>query len=76
MSDAGGKGGIQAYKGHSQYIRGRKIRIDLPRQQETTEGEAQTELELTPDDQPQENGTTTTPDETATAAATDAAATQ
>lgn len=31
MSDAGGKGGIQAYKGHSQYVRGRKIRIDVPK---------------------------------------------
>mmetsp|Transcript_39484 Transcript_39484/g.51691 ORF Transcript_39484/g.51691 Transcript_39484/m.51691 type:complete len:100 (+) Transcript_39484:1096-1395(+) len=30
MSDARGHGGIQAYKGHSTYIRGKKIRIDVP----------------------------------------------
>ena len=30
MSDARGNGGIQAYKGHSTYQRGRKIRIDIP----------------------------------------------
>lgn len=30
LSDARGNGGIQAYKGHSQYVRGRKIRIDVP----------------------------------------------
>ena len=24
------QGGIQAYEGHSQYIRGRKVRIDVP----------------------------------------------
>ena len=33
MSDARGNGGIQAYKGHSQYMRGRKIRIDVPQSQ-------------------------------------------
>jgi len=30
MSDAQGRGGIQAYKGHSTYLRGKKIRIDVP----------------------------------------------
>ena len=30
MSDARGRGGIQAYGGHSTYIRGKKIRIDVP----------------------------------------------
>lgn len=30
LSDARGNGGIQAYKGHSQYVRGKKIRIDVP----------------------------------------------
>lgn len=29
MSDARSNGGIQAYGGHSQYVRGRKIRIDV-----------------------------------------------
>ena len=45
MSDAR-KGGRQAYRGHSQYLRGRKIRIDIPEPQPveeeldfTTEGE-------------------------------------
>jgi len=28
MSDAQGRGGIQAYKGHSTCLRGKKIRID------------------------------------------------
>ena len=30
MSDARSGGGIQAYQGHSTYLRGRKIRIDIP----------------------------------------------
>ena len=30
MSAARDQDGIQAYKGHSQYMRGRKIRIDVP----------------------------------------------
>ena len=30
MSDARTNGGIQAYAGHSQYVRGRKMRIDVP----------------------------------------------
>ena len=30
MSDARGRGGIQAYGAHSTYIRGKKIRIDVP----------------------------------------------
>jgi len=29
MSDARGRAGIQAYKGHSTYLRGKKIRIDM-----------------------------------------------
>lgn len=45
MSDARGQGGIQAYQGHSTYVRGRKIRIDVPQPEV-----AQPELELTPDD--------------------------
>ena len=45
MSDAR-KGGRQAYRGHSQYLRGRKIRIDIPEPQPVEE-----ELELTPDDE-------------------------
>lgn len=47
MSDARGNGGIQAYKGHSTYVRGRKIRIDIPQTQPE-----QPELELTPDAEP------------------------
>ena len=34
-------GGIQAYEGHSQYVRGRKLRIDIPEPEQ-----AQPELEL------------------------------
>lgn len=30
MSDARANGGIQAYAGHSKYVRGRKMRIDVP----------------------------------------------
>jgi len=30
MSDARARGGIQAYKKHSTYLRGKKIRIDIP----------------------------------------------
>jgi len=30
MSEARSQGGIQAYGGHSQYVRGRKIRVDVP----------------------------------------------
>lgn len=48
MSDARGAGGIQAYKGHSQYVRGKKIRIDVP------QPEAQPELELNDDVTPAE----------------------
>ena len=51
ISDSRGGGGIQVYKGHSQYVRGRKIRIDVPQ----PEGE-QPNLELAPEDAPQENG--------------------
>lgn len=36
MSDARANGGIQAYKGHSTYVRGRKIRIDVPQPPEET----------------------------------------
>jgi len=43
MSDARGRGGIQAYQRHSTYVRGRKIRIDVPHEI------AQPELELTPE---------------------------
>ena len=43
MSDAR-KGGRQAYRGHSQYLRGRKIRIDIPEPQPVKE-----ELDFTPD---------------------------
>ena len=32
MGDAR-RGGIQAYQGHSSYVRGRKIRIDIPEPQ-------------------------------------------
>lgn len=46
LSDASGNEGIQAYKGHSKYVRGRKIRIDLPQPQAA---EGTTELEITPD---------------------------
>lgn len=41
MSDAQGGSGIQAYKGHSTYLRGKKIRIDVPQQEPE-----QPELEL------------------------------
>lgn len=53
MSDARGNGGIQAYKGHSKYVRGRKIRIDVPHE-DVTQGD----LEIT-DDQPTENAAAT-----------------
>ena len=43
MSDAR-KGGRQAYRGHSQYLRGRKIRIDIPEPQPVID-----ELDFTPD---------------------------
>ena len=39
MSDARGQGGIQAYKGHSQYVRGRKIRIDVQKQESADKAE-------------------------------------
>ena len=39
MSDARGAGGIQAYKGHSQYVRGRKIRIDIVKQESSDKPE-------------------------------------
>lgn len=44
LSDARAKGGIQAYKGHSQYVRGRKIRIEVPQVEE--EATPNPELEL------------------------------
>ena len=51
MSSARGNGGIQAYQSHSKYMRGRKIRIDVPKQEVQ-----QQELELT-----DENGETPEP---------------
>ena len=44
-------GGIQAYEGHSQYVRGRKLRIDIPEPEQV-----QPELEL------EENEETAKPD--------------
>ena len=43
MSDAR-RNGIQAYKGHSKYIRGKKIKVDIP------QPEPQQELDLTPEE--------------------------
>ena len=43
MSDAR-RQGIQAYKGHSKYVRGRKIKVDIP------QAEPSQELELTPEE--------------------------
>lgn len=51
MSSARGGGGIQAYQGHSKYVRGRKIRIDVPKQDVT-----QTDLEINNEATPDENG--------------------
>ena len=51
MSSARGGGGIQAYQGHSKYVRGRKIRIDVPKQDVT-----QTDLEINNEGTPDENG--------------------
>lgn len=67
MSDARGRGGIQAYKGHSQYVRGRKIRIDIPKQDVTQE-----ELEIA--DTPVENGVAGENGEAAAAATPEAPA--
>lgn len=43
MSDAR-RHGIQAYKGHSKYVRGKKIKIDIP------QPEPSQELDLTPEE--------------------------
>ena len=43
MSDAR-RHGIQAYKGHSKYVRGKKIKIDIP------QPEPSQELELAPEE--------------------------
>ena len=48
FSDAGGGAGIQAYRGHSQYVRGKKIRIEVPQQEPE---QAQPELEFTDGDE-------------------------
>lgn len=53
MSSAKQGGGIQAYQGHSKYVRGRKIRIDVPQQDVT-----QQDLEITDNAEPTENGET------------------
>ena len=54
MSSAKQGGGIQAYQGHSKYIRGRKIRIDVPQSEDVT----QKDLEITDDAEATENGET------------------
>ena len=48
MSDAR-RNGIQAYKGHSKYIRGKKIKVEVP------QPELKDELVLTPEDPPRED---------------------
>ena len=47
MSDAR-RNGIQAYKGHSKYVRGKKIKLDIPQ----PDPEPQTEIDLTTPEEP------------------------
>ena len=71
FSDAGGRGGIQAYKGHSQYVRGRTIRIEVPEKTPSAELDLAPEQD-SPEAAPQEGeaGATATPAEAATATET------
>ena len=59
MSSARAGGGIQAYQGNSKYVRGRKIRIDVP-PQDVTQGD----LEITDGlaEEVDENGNVVTPE--------------
>lgn len=60
MSEAKAGQGVQAYKDHSKYMRGRKVRIDLP---DAPTPEAP-ELELAPDNETPGEGETPAPKET------------
>ena len=53
MSDAR-RHGIQAYKGHSKYVRGKKIKVDIPQPEPSQELELS--QEISPPEEPVRSG--------------------